>query len=103
MSRSALVGMHLTGTGNNTCNIPFPAGFLTQKVSVSGLTADQINDPRFTYSLSGGSTGNSRTYRFEVVDEGGFVLAAAKGSTGFYLLSTPAHLRWFADRIASYP
>jgi hypothetical protein len=31
---------------------------------------------RFTYSLSGGSTGNSRTYRFEVVDEGGFVLAA---------------------------
>ena len=48
-------------TGGNTGNIPFPAGFLTQKVVVSGLTADQINDPRFTYSLSGGSTGNSRT------------------------------------------
>ena len=78
MSRSALVGMHVTG--GNTGNIPFPAGFLTQKVPVSGLTADQINDPRFTYSLSGGSTGNSRTYRFEVVDESGFVLAAAEGS-----------------------
>lgn len=26
-----------------------------------------------------------------------------EASTGFYLLSTPAHLRWFADRIASYP
>ena len=78
MSRSALVGMHVTG--GNTGNIPFPAGFLTQKVVVSGLTADQINDPRFTYSLSGGSTGNSRTYRFEVVDESGFVVAAAEGS-----------------------
>ena len=59
VSRSALVGMHVTG--GNTGNIPFPAGFLTQKVVVSGLTADQINDPRFTYSLSSGSTGNSRT------------------------------------------
>ena len=28
VSRSALVGLHLTNTGG-TCNIPFPTGFLT--------------------------------------------------------------------------
>ena len=74
VSRSALAGLHfMTGMGN----LSFAAGERSKSVPVSERTAAEINDPRFIYYQSGGATGSSRTYRFEVIDDGGFALAYA--------------------------
>ena len=74
VSRSALAGLHFMG---NIGRLDFAAGERSKSVSVTEYTAAQINDPRFTYYQSNGATVNSRTYRFEVIDDGGFALAYA--------------------------
>ena len=74
VSRSALAGLHFMG---NVGRLDFAAGERSKSVSVPEYTAAQINDPRFTYYQSNGATGSSRTYLFEVTDDGGFPLASA--------------------------
>ena len=74
VSRSALAGLHFMG---NIGRLDFAAGERSKSVQVSERTAAEINDPRFIYYLSGGATGSSRTYRFELIDDGGFALAYA--------------------------
>ena len=80
VSRSALAGVHFAGALDR---LDFAAGDTSKTVSVAESTAAQVNDPRFTYYQSGGATGSSRAYRLEVVDAGGFVLAAADRSISY--------------------
>ena len=80
VSRSALAGLHFRETAGR---LAFAAGQTSHQVSVEERTAAQIDDPRFTYFQSGGATGASRAYRFEVVDEGGFPVAAADRSIAY--------------------
>jgi len=80
VSRSALANLHFMA---DMGNLSFAAGDRSTSVSITERTAAQINDPRFTYYQSGGATGSSRTYRFEVIDDGGFALASADGSISY--------------------
>ena len=73
-SRSALAGMHFM---DNVGRLSFAVGDRSKTVSVEECTTEQIHDPRFLYYTAGSSAGNSRIYRFEVVDDGGFTLAFA--------------------------
>ena len=80
VSRSALAGLHFMG---NIGRLDFAAGERSKSVSVTEYTAAQINDPRYTYYQSNGATGSSRTYLFEVTDNGGFPLASADRSISY--------------------
>ena len=74
VSRSALADVHfIDGVGS----LNFAAGELSKSVQITERSAAQIADPVFLYYQSDGATGSSRTYRFEVVDGGGFTLASA--------------------------
>ena len=75
VSRSALAGLHFIMDGDG--RLDFAAGERSKTILVTELSAAQIADPVFLYYESGGATGSSRTYRFEVVDAGGFLLASA--------------------------
>ena len=82
VSRSALSGFHFVDKfGNGT--LVFSAGETSRQIQITEKTAAQINDARFTYYQSGGATGSSRKYVFEVVDEGGFSLASTERTISY--------------------
>ena len=74
VSRSGLAGVHFA---NAEGSINFTARQLSKTVPVEEFSASQFSGSNklFLYYQSGGATGSSRTYRFEVVDAGGFPLA----------------------------
>ena len=80
VSRTAIAGAHFQPAEGY---LDFAAGQLTNRVTVAERTAAQINNPLFVYYQYGGTVGSSRAYRFEVVDGGGFVLAAANRTISY--------------------
>ena len=97
VSRSALAGLHFRETAGR---LAFAAGQTSLQVSVEERTAAQIDDPRFTYFQSGGATGASRAYRFEVVDEGGFPVAAADRSIDYGSSNSVSSAAFAANALA---
>ena len=73
VSRSALAGAHFIASARR---LDFAAGETAKEFTVSAMTAAQFPNTTFLYYQSGGATGASRTYRFEVTDAGGFLLAS---------------------------
>ena len=73
-SRTAFAGQHFMG---GVGNLNFAAGDRTKSVQITERSAAQISNPVFLYYQNGGTTGSSRTCRFEIVDNAGFPLASA--------------------------
>ena len=75
VSRSGLAGAHFA---NAEGRLDFNARQLSKTVPVEEFSASQFSGSNklFLYYQSGVASAKDRTYRFEVVDEGGFPVAA---------------------------
>ena len=75
VSRSALAGMHFD---NADGRLSFAARELSKTIPVAERSASQFSglNKLFFYYHSGVAAAKDRTYRFEVVDDGGFPVAA---------------------------
>ena len=86
VSRTALEGVHFAGASGT---LTFAAGVTNMQVAVSETPVDDVSLP------SRCQTGTTRTYRFEVLDDGGFRLAYTDREISF---GTACQLN--ADRVA---